>query len=148
MMSRDDAVLVSGFKRKCRVNSLKITPQRTAIYRELMKSKDHPSASEVFSRVRGIFPDISFDTVNRTLLSLSEIGVVTVVEGYGEPKRFDPETESHHHFRCLKCNSIIDIHHKSLDNIKIPADIGKRFTVLNKKVVIEGICEKCRRRHG
>jgi len=68
---------------------------------------------------------------------------VLLVEGYGEPKRFDPDTKTHHHFRCTKCSNIIDIHHKSFDNIRIPQDIQKRFTVLNKKVVLEGVCEKC-----
>ena len=146
MKTKDDSTLVARFKHKCRENNLKITPQRTAIYRELIKSKDHPSASDIFYRLKKLLPDISFDTVNRTLLTFNEIGVVTLVEGYGESKRFDPDTESHHHFRCVKCNNIIDIHHKSLDNIRIPDDIRKQFTVLNKRVVIEGICKKCGKR--
>jgi Fur family peroxide stress response transcriptional regulator len=147
MKNEDEKLLLARFKHKCRENNLKVTPQRTAIYRELIKSEDHPSASDIFSRIRKIFPDISFDTVNRTLLTFNEIGVVTLVEGYGEPKRFDPDTESHHHFRCIRCNNIIDIHHKSFDKIKIPEDIQKQFTVLNKRVLIEGICEKCSKKH-
>jgi Fur family peroxide stress response transcriptional regulator len=147
MMSEDDKALIFRFKHKCRANNLKVTPQRTAIYRELIKSKDHPSASTIFNRLRKILPDISFDTVNRTLLSFNEIGIASLVEGYGEPKRFDPNTESHHHFRCIECNNIIDIHHKSFDNIKIPQEIQRQFTVLNKRVVIEGICDKCGKKH-
>jgi Fur family peroxide stress response transcriptional regulator len=143
MTNKDHNVLIARFKHKCRANNLKITPQRTAIYRELIKSKDHPSASTIFNKLRRIFPDISFDTVNRTLLTFNEIGIASLVEGYGESKRFDPNTESHHHFRCIKCNNIIDIHHRSFDNIKIPEEIQRQFTVLNKRVVIEGICDKC-----
>jgi Fur family peroxide stress response transcriptional regulator len=146
MKTKEQAVLVARFKQRCRANGLKITPQRTAIHRELINSEDHPSASDIFSRIRKIFPHISFDTVNRTLQTFNEIGVVTLAEGYGEPKRFDPDTKPHHHFRCVKCNDIIDIHNKSFDNIRIPQDIKKRFTVLNRRVVIEGICEKCGKR--
>jgi Fur family peroxide stress response transcriptional regulator len=146
METKEQTVLVARFKQKCRAHGLKITPQRTAIHRELIKSKDHPSASDIFSRIRKTFPHISFDTVNRTLQSFNEIGVVTLVEGYGEPKRFDPDTKPHHHFRCVKCNYIIDLHNESFDNIRIPPDMKKRFTVLNRRVVIEGICEKCGKR--
>jgi Fur family transcriptional regulator, peroxide stress response regulator len=147
MMNKDDRVLITRFKHKCRANDLKITPQRTAIYIELMKSKDHPSASTIFSKLRKIFPDISFDTVNRTLLTFNAIGIASMVEGYGEPKRFDPNTESHHHFRCMKCNNIIDIHHRYFNDIKIPEEIQRQFTVLNKRVIIEGLCDKCDKKH-
>jgi Fur family peroxide stress response transcriptional regulator len=136
------------FKNRCREHGLKITPQRNAIYKELIKSKNHPSASSIFNQVRKVFPDISFDTVNRTLLTFAEIGIVSTVEGYGEPKRFDPNTELHHHFRCIKCNKIIDFQHKFFDKIKIPQDIKKQFTVLSKRVLLEGICDKCVKKHS
>lgn len=140
--------LMALFRHKCKEHNLRITPQRSAIYKELIKSKDHPSASTIFNQVREIFPDISFDTVNRTLLTFAEIGIVSTVEGYGEPKRFDPNTELHHHFRCIKCNKIIDFQHKFFDKIKIPQDIKKQFTVLSKRVLLEGICDKCVKKHS
>jgi Fur family peroxide stress response transcriptional regulator len=135
-------------RHKCKEYNLRITPQRSAIYKELINSKDHPSASTMFKKVREIFPDISFDTVNRTLLTFAEIGIVSMVEGYGEPKRFDSDTKSHHHFRCIKCNNIVDFQHTPFDKIKIPGDIQKQFTVLNKRVLLEGICDKCVRKHS
>ncbi|MGB8656448.1 MAG: transcriptional repressor [Candidatus Zixiibacteriota bacterium] len=143
MMNEDVGSATTLFQHKCRSNNLKITPQRTAIYRELIQSKDHPSAGTIFNKIRMIFPDVSFDTINRTLLTFNEIGIVSMVEGYGEPKRFDPDTKMHHHFRCTKCSRIIDIHHKSFDNTRIPRDIRKQFTVLNKRVVLEGVCDRC-----
>ena len=143
MKMKDNDILIASFRNKCRADHLKITPQRIAIYRELIKSKDHPSASVIYLKAKKLFPDISFDTVNRTLLTFNQVGIVTLVEGYGEPKRFDPDTKPHHHFRCIKCNDIIDVHHKSFDNLKIPEEIRRQYKVLNKRVVIEGFCEKC-----
>jgi Fur family peroxide stress response transcriptional regulator len=134
------------FRDKCRQHNLKITPQRTAIYKELIKVHDHPSILTIFKKVRKIFPSISFDTVNRTLLTFSEIGIASVVEGYGQPKRFDSNTESHHHFRCEKCNTIVDFHSKPFDRVRIPEDVQKRFTILRKRVILEGICDKCSRK--
>jgi Fur family peroxide stress response transcriptional regulator len=81
--------------------------------------------------------------VNRTLLTFSKIGIVNIVEGYGEPRRFDPDIKNHHHFRCVNCDSIIDFDYQPYDDILVPGDIKKRFTVLNKKVLLEGYCNKC-----
>ncbi len=134
------------FREKCKENNLKVTPQRIVIYKELLGSKDHPNAEVLYKRVRKIIPDISFDTVNRTLLTFSKIGIVNIVEGYGEPRRFDPDIENHHHFRCINCDSIIDFDCQLYDDILVPGDIKKRFIVLNKKVLLEGYCSKCRQK--
>lgn len=135
--------LMKYFLEKCRENGLKITPQRSAIFEELLKARNHPSADLVYRKLKKVFPNISLDTVNRTLLTFSSIGIISVVEGYGQPKRFDPNVERHHHFRCVRCNSIIDFYDKSYDDMKVPKDILKKFTVLSKKVVLEGLCSKC-----
>ena len=131
------------FKKRCKEHNLKITPQRTAIYKELLTAEDHPSADMLYERVRKVFPNISFDTVYRTLLSFSEIGLADVVEGYGEPKRFDPNTHTHHHFRCMKCGNIIDFHSEFYDNMETPREIKKEFRVTRKRVTLEGFCKNC-----
>lgn len=129
--------------RKAKENGLKRTPQRTAIFQELLKAKDHPSADGIYRRVVKKIPNISFDTVNRTLLTFSKIGLIKVVEGYGQAKRYDPDLGLHHHFWCARCGRIIDFHNKDYDNIAVPAEIRGRFTVTGKKVVLEGLCGQC-----
>jgi Fur family peroxide stress response transcriptional regulator len=120
-----------------------MTPQRLAIY---TASKDHPSAENIFNRVRKTFPDIAFDTIYRTLSTFSEIGVVHVVEGYGEAKRYDPDTKPHHHFRCKSCNKIVDIHGDIFGKIDVPPAIKKKYNVSNVKVVLEGSCDGCQKK--
>jgi len=139
-------VSLDFFRQKCKENNLKVTPQRTVIYKKLLGSKDHPNAEVLYRRVKDIIPDISFDTVNRTLLTFSKIGIVNIVEGYGEPRRFDPDIENHHHFRCVNCDSIIDFDYQPYNDILVPGDIKKRFIVLNKKVLLEGYCNRCRKK--
>jgi Fur family peroxide stress response transcriptional regulator len=131
------------FWRKAKANKLKRTPQRSAIFQELLKAKDHPSADDIYRRIVKRLPQISFDTVNRTLSTFAEIGLTKVVEGYGQAKRYDPDLGAHHHFRCVRCACIIDVHNKDYDNIAVPAEIGERFTVTGKKVVLEGLCGRC-----
>lgn len=137
---------IESFKARCRAEGLKVTPQRVAIYTELIQTSEHPSAERLYRRVKRIFPHISLDTVNRTLLTLSQIGVVFIIEGSGDPKRYDGNLENHQHFKCLKCRRIFDFHHKEFDNIKVPAEIGKKFLVTRKSVYLEGLCDLCKRK--
>jgi Fur family peroxide stress response transcriptional regulator len=134
------------FYQRSKEHGLKITFQRTAIYEELLKARDHPTADVIYRRIVKKMPNISFDTVNRTLLTFSKIGIANVVEGYGQAKRYDPDMDIHHHFRCIQCGSIIDLYNREFDNITVPEEVNKQFTVINKKVVLEGLCSKCRRR--
>jgi len=137
----DTALEVS--RRRAKENGLKITPQRMAVFRELLKAKDHPSADVIYQRIVKKIPNISFDTVNRTLSTFSKIGLIKVVEGYGQAKRYDPDLGLHHHFRCTRCGRIIDFHNKDFDDIAVPAEISERFIVTSKKVVLEGLCGEC-----
>jgi len=132
------------FERICHKHGMKITPQRVAIYKELSSSKKHPSAIEIFRKIRKYYPNISLGTVNNTLLAFSSIGLAKIVESSGDPKRFDPNLEPHHHFRCIKCGKIIDFTNQAYDNIAVPAEIKRRFVVTGKKVHLEGLCDKCR----
>jgi rubrerythrin len=71
----------------------------------------HPTAEDIYREVRKEMPAISLDTVNRTLLTLAEIGAAFIVEGTGQPRRFDGGLEDHQHFLCIKCGKVIDFHH-------------------------------------
>ena len=113
---------ISFFIEKCKEYNLRVTPQRLAIYRELVYSKKHPSADAMFHIIKKEFPNISFDTVNRTLLTFSEMGIAEVVEGCG-PRRFDPNKVKHHHLYCKHCGKLIDFCSIQYDKLTIPKDI-------------------------
>ena len=134
---------ISEFENLCKKEKLKITPQRIAIYKALIASDEHPTAEEVYRQVRRELNNISFDTVNRTLHTLSEIGAAFVVEGTGQPRRYDGGLEDHQHFRCMKCGSIIDFHYEPFDDIQIPEQLDKQCRILRKTVYFEGICSQC-----
>ena len=131
------------FVRKCRANGIKVTAQRIVIYKELSRSSAHPSALAIFQKIRKKFPHISFDTVNRTVLTFADMGIIRIVDGGVGGRRFDPDTGPHHHLKCLKCHSIIDFYHKVYDELRLPEKLPARFRVLSKQVVLEGFCQKC-----
>jgi Fur family peroxide stress response transcriptional regulator len=133
-----------SFESICREHSLSITPQRVAIYKELLSSLEHPSAIMIYKKVSEYYPNISLDTVNRTLLTFHKIGLAKAVGGSGDPKRFDPNLEPHHHFKCVSCGKIVDFRDEFYDALEIPAEIKEKFVVLEKKVHLEGFCDQCK----
>lgn len=141
--TRENTDILISFENICREHGLSITPQRTAIFRELSASSEHPSAVTIFNKVREYFSNISLDTVNRTLLTFQEIGLAKVVESSGDAKRFDPNLEPHHHFRCNKCGTIVDFKNEAYDALEVPVDIATKFVVTDKRVFLQGICSNC-----
>jgi Fur family transcriptional regulator, peroxide stress response regulator len=137
---------IANFEHLCQKAGLKITPQRLEIYKELVKSKEHPSADMLWRKVRKMLPSVSLDTVNRTLLTLSKIGAAFVVEGSGDVKRFDGGMENHQHFRCTDCHRIIDFHHVPFDSIALPPELAESFLIVRKTVYLEGICRLCQKK--
>jgi Fur family transcriptional regulator, peroxide stress response regulator len=139
----ETAQRMDAFRVRCHEAGLKITPQRTAVYQALVETDEHPSAEMVCRRVRRKYPNISLDTVNRTLLTLSEMGAAFIVEGTGDAKRFDANLDDHQHFKCIRCKRIVDFHHEPFDRIAVPECLTDGFTVLRTTVYIEGVCDQC-----
>ncbi len=128
---------------KCKHANLRITHQRAIIYEAVRGDTSHPCADDVYQKVRKLIPNISFDTVNRTLLSFVRIGIVKLAESYSRQKRFDPDVSNHHHLHCIKCGKIMDFQNTNLDALKVPRAIENQYLVLGKRVILEYICDKC-----
>jgi Fur family ferric uptake transcriptional regulator len=47
---------------------------------------------------------------------------------------------------CTSCNRVIDVEHKSLDALRLPASQRHGFTIENYSVHFMGVCEACRQR--
>ena len=135
--------LPQEFLERCKMHNLKVTPQRVAIYRKLRNSTEHPTVDAMYQTIQKDFPNISYDTVSRTMQTFAEIGLVDLVEVFGGAMRFDPNVHSHHHLHCVSCGKILDFHNDQYNNLDIPDEVRQRFKVLSSRVVLKGICEKC-----
>ncbi|MGB6338723.1 MAG: transcriptional repressor [Candidatus Aminicenantaceae bacterium] len=129
----------------CKEHGLKITPQRCAIYKEIYGVDDHPSAEDVYKSIHKEYPNISYDTVNRTLLTFADVGLVDILKGQSGPRRFDPNTDSHHHIYCVDCGEVFDFYNEEYDNLEIPSDIQHKYDIIGKRVVLKGVCKKCKK---
>ncbi len=120
------------------------TKQRVTILRLLRAMTSHPTADEIYQRVREEIPNISKGTVYRNLRLLQKMGLVSELDLEGATvSRFDAKQESHYHFRCEKCGSVYDINmplNKNLNN-KIIKNTGHQ--VLHHHLEFHGICHHC-----
>jgi Fur family peroxide stress response transcriptional regulator len=87
---------------------LKATPQRIAILRALDGDETHPTAQELYERLRGEFPALSVATVYNTLSALTRAARCVPLE-LGGPVRFDPNVSAHDHAVCERCGRIRDV---------------------------------------
>jgi len=137
-------LLVSQFIEACRESGLKVTHQRTEIFRALLNSVDHPSAEMLYKRISSKLPTISLDTVYRTLATLEQHGLISRINTSGSQARFEAVVTQHHHLICSKCNKVIDFHWPAFDEIELPETINFWGQVGSKNVVIYGICNDCK----
>ncbi len=121
---------------------LKLTQQRLEILKALLEQGGHPSAEEVYRRVRPSLPTVSLDTVYRALELFNRIGVITRVEVLDDRARFEPKDSPHHHLVCVLCRSIEDFSSPEADRIK-PPEAGGWGRVLSNHLELRGICRAC-----
>jgi Fur family peroxide stress response transcriptional regulator len=131
------------FVAMCRRAGLKATQQRMEIFRELMRSTEHPDAETLCKRVRQRVPSLSLDTLYRTLRMLEEKGVIHRVRWGGERARFDPDTKPHHHFICTVCGRIEDVHTDAFDHLPTPVEVEDIGQVDTTYIELRGRCRSC-----
>lgn len=90
-------------------SGLRSTPQREVVYEVLLKKRDHPTADEVFARVKSDLPTISLATVYNCLETLVQCDLVRAVNFERGPTRYCPNLRPHAHFHDEKTGRTHDI---------------------------------------
>ena len=120
-----------------------MTDQRRAVYDVLMGERDHPTAVEVFTRVRSKVPNISLATVYNCLDTLSACGLVKTVTHEREPARYCPNLNEHAHFFCQACGDVSDIPLRTRKQAQDVWEFPGGFSVADYDVSFSGTCPKC-----
>jgi Fe2+ or Zn2+ uptake regulation protein len=121
---------------------LKITPQRLAIVECLAGDATHPTAQELYERLRDRFPGMSVATVYNTLSALDSIGFCLRLD-MGGAIRFDPNVAPHDHAVCARCGAIRDV---AIAKEQLPAPEGCElpgFQVERVERIYRGVCARC-----
>lgn len=90
-------------------SGLRSTPQREVIYDVLLKKRDHPTADEVFARVKTELPTVSLATVYNCLETLVKCDLVRTVNFERGPTRYCPNLRPHAHFHDEQSGKTHDI---------------------------------------
>lgn len=103
------AARVDQMLARLRAAGLKMTPQRLAIVREIAADESHPSAQELFERLKPSSPSMSFATVYNTLAALCDARLVASLSLAPGSTRFDPNMRPHDHAVCDRCGAVRDV---------------------------------------
>ena len=90
-------------------SGLRSTPQREVVYDVLLRKRDHPTADEVFARVKSGLPSISLATVYNCLETLVQCDLVRAVNFERSPTRYCPNLRPHAHFHDEQTGKTHDI---------------------------------------
>ena len=94
------------------ISGLRMTRQRQEVYRTLMQQRNHPTANDVFMRVKDRLPNISLATVYNCLEALVQHGIIRQVNFERESSRYCPNLSEHGHFHDEVTGVIHDVDFK------------------------------------
>lgn len=123
----------------------RMTPQRAEILAELRTAHDHPTAAELYERLRPRLPRLSLGTVYRNLDLLVAAGLAAKLTAAGAEARYDGRPAPHDHARCRICGAVADV--PALPGTDLPP-LPDGFAVETRHLEYVGLCAACRRRAG
>lgn len=125
----------------------RMTHQRRVVLEEVKKLHSHPTADEVYERVRKRLKKISLGTVYRNLDMLASCGLIKRLEPGCTQMRFDGNTHDHYHITCIRCGRVVDAPIKPLqdplENLENALGRLTKFGIFGHKLEFVGLCPTC-----
>ncbi|HLP87575.1 MAG TPA: Fur family transcriptional regulator [Nostocaceae cyanobacterium] len=121
---------------------LRVTPQRFAVYANLLSRTDHPTVEQILNDLNQDSPVSSQATIYSSLQALREVGLVREVLLEEGVSRYDANVAPHHHFCCQKCGLIEDIAWQTFPNIEIE-NLRPGLRCETYEVTVRGLCDRC-----
>jgi Fur family peroxide stress response transcriptional regulator len=109
----------AALSEKLKACDVRPTPQREVVLKVILEKRDHPTADEIFARVKASMPTISLATVYNCLEALVSGGLVRQVNFERAPTRYCPNLHEHAHFHDESTGKIHDV--------DLPADFVTRL---------------------
>jgi len=122
----------------------RMTPQRVALLRLLASSEGHPSAAQLYDRLRALFPTTSLATVYKTLSLLVEMGEVLELGFSDDDRRYDGNKPyPHPHLICIRCRKIVDAEAGVTQSLAQEMAQASGFQVVGHRLDFYGLCPDC-----
>ncbi len=120
------------------ISGLRMTRQRQEVYRILMQERDHPTANDVFMRVKDRLPHISLATVYNCLEALVQHGIIRQVNFDRESSRYCSNLQEHGHFHDAATGVIHDVGFKPGINLADVLDLPPGAVVDSLEITLRG----------
>lgn len=130
-----------------RKSGYKITPQRRAIIKSVIKRREHLTPSAIHERVCLEYPGIGLVTVYRTLGILTELGLICEMHAGGNCRSYlvRRPSEHHHHLICSDCGRVIDFTDCDLGELECRLSRETSFKISGHLLEFLGQCRNCRK---
>ncbi|MBW6409609.1 Fur family transcriptional regulator [Clostridium weizhouense] len=140
---------LSFYKKLFKKKGYKFTIQKQLILLEIINSNTHLSVKEIYERIKK--NNVGIATVYRSLKLFNELNIIKEINtnniSYYEMKIFSKKP-LHIHFKCSKCNDVIDIDDRNLnlEFIKLNKKVEKESNVEvnDVNIMLIGLCDKCK----
>lgn len=120
-----------------------MTGSRLAILEELRGSLRHPTADEVYGRVRLRLPRISMGTVYRNLDLLARHGLVRMLTEPGGRRRYDTRRDDHDHVWCVSCGRVGDVRLSPSARPEDAIEDACGYEIRGHRLSFLGVCPEC-----
>ncbi len=125
-----------------KAKGLRITPQRFAVYANLLSRQDHPTVDDILTEINRELPIASKASVYSALTVLREVGLVREVLLDEGVTRYDAKVEAHHHFVCDNCGQIEDLDWQIFGHLQM-AQLPPGYQVSAYEITVRGNCDRC-----
>ena len=138
--------LMDNFKTVLRKEGLKITPQRVAILKEIIKDKGHRESEEIYFAIKSSKTHVSRATVYRTLDILVQNNFVRKLNIGDGRERYESKINSlhHDHLICEICHNIIEFVDQDIEKLQDEIANKYQFSLTRHVHQLFGICKECR----
>lgn len=119
-------------------SGLRATPQREVIFQVLVEERDHPTAEELFNRVKVRLSSISLATVYNCLETLVQCSLVKPVNFERESTRYCPNRHEHAHFHDDTTGRVRDVEISPELIAQLKAAVPPGFTLDHVEINFRG----------
>lgn len=120
----------------------KATSQRILIWSALYGDRSHPTADDLYRRLKPVLPSLSLTTLYNVLNELVEWGDLRRFDTGDGHIHFDPDTTGHAELVCMRCNSVIDAPEHAAPTHEAPKTLAGYLIVSHSEQYF-GYCPSC-----
>ncbi len=122
----------------------KATSQRILIWKALEGDVSHPTAEDLYMRLKSQLPSLSQATLYNVLNELVEWGEIRRFDTGDGRIHFDPDTSGHAELVCMRCHRVTDAPAGAVPEHRAPEQVAG-YRIVSHSEQYFGYCPDCQR---